>query len=551
MVCCKNGFSAILALSNSKIMVIVIGTGPAAIAATQALVVQGHQVTILDVGTRLEEDRQAIVDRMSTQEPDSWAKDDFDAIVGRRLVTSEINHSKLSYGSAYSFDTDSAVVDIRWKNHAGFNHSVAKGGLSNVWGSSLLCYRQEDIADWPVSIDDLQPHYRAVMEFVPGTAITDDLEDILPAYSTQNNPLEPSRQGQALLKDLAANKQRLRQSGIIAGRSRLAIRATGDATHRECAYCALCLSGCPYGLIYSSAQTLEELVQCGRVQYLTDHLVEKFEQEGDAVIVTGRDLAKNVAFSQRASRVFVAAGVLPTAKIVLNSLQAFDTPVTLLDSQYFIYPMLRFGLTDGVETERMHTSAQLFLEIDDKSVSEHMVHLQIYGYSSFLRHELDRTFLSWPLRVAAFRRHFLGRLLIAQGFIHSKESGALQLCLHKSADGQVFLAVQIQPSRQALATVLKIGWKLLKQALNLRAVPLIPGLQLLKPGSGYHSGGTFPMREQPGTLETDTLGRLPALTRVHLVDASVLPSIPATSITLSVMANAHRIATLASRLDQS
>ena len=536
-------------MSDSQIMVIVIGSGPAAIAATHALVQQGHQVTILDVGKRLEADRQVIVDRMSTQEPESWVKEDFDALVGQRVVTSETNHSKLSYGSAYSFDTGSAVVDIRWEKHAGFNHSVAKGGLSNVWGSSLLCYRQEDIADWPVCIEDLRPHYRAVMGFVPGTAITDDLEEILPGYSTQNNPLEPSRQGQALLKDLETNKHRLRLSGIIAGRSRLAIRATGDATHRECAYCALCLSGCPYGLIYSSAQTLDELIQSGQVRYLADQLVEKFEQVGDEVIVTGRDLVKNESFSQRASRVFVAAGVLPTAKIVLNSLQAFDTPVTLLDSQYFIYPMLRFGLTDGVETERMHTSTQVFLEIDDKCVSEHMVHLQIYGYSSFLHHELDRTFLGWPLRIATFRRHFLGRLLIAQGFIHSKESGALQLCLRKSADGQAFLAVQIQPSRQALATVLKIGWKLLKQALNLRAVPLLPGLQFPKPGSGYHSGGTFPMRIHPGSLETDTLGRLPSMSRVHLVDASVLPSIPATSITLSMMANSHRIATLAGRLD--
>jgi hypothetical protein len=32
------------------------------------------------------------------------------------------------------------------------------------------------------------------------------------------------------------------------------------------------------------------------------------------------------------------------------------------------------------------------------------------------------------------------------------------------------------------------------------------------------------------------------LRRVHLVDASVLPSVPATTITLGVMANAHRIA---------
>ena len=49
------------------------------------------------------------------------------------------------------------------------------------------------------------------------------------------------------------------------------------------------------------------------------------------------------------------------------------------------------------------------------------------------------------------------------------------------------------------------------------------------------------MRENPGDLETDTLGRLRGWERIHLVDASVLPDIPATQITFSVMANAHRI----------
>lgn len=39
------------------------------------------------------------------------------------------------------------------------------------------------------------------------------------------------------------------------------------------------------------------------------------------------------------------------------------------------------------------------------------------------------------------------------------------------------------------------------------------------------------------------LGRPHGLSRVHVVDASVLPSIPATTISYLVMANAHRIAT--------
>lgn len=64
------------------------------------------------------------------------------------------------------------------------------------------------------------------------------------------------------------------------------------------------------------------------------------------------------------------------------------------------------------------------------------------------------------------------------------------------------------------------------------------------PGGGYHSGGDFPMSAIPHFPQTDPLGRLPQLEHIHLIDASVLPSIPAVPTAVIVMANAHRIASL-------
>ena len=52
------------------------------------------------------------------------------------------------------------------------------------------------------------------------------------------------------------------------------------------------------------------------------------------------------------------------------------------------------------------------------------------------------------------------------------------------------------------------------------------------------------MRANPGAFESDVLGRPAGFQRVHAVDSTVLPSIPATTVTFTVMANAHRIASL-------
>lgn len=49
------------------------------------------------------------------------------------------------------------------------------------------------------------------------------------------------------------------------------------------------------------------------------------------------------------------------------------------------------------------------------------------------------------------------------------------------------------------------------------------------------------MSAQPGIEETDILGRPQGLRRVHAIDSTVLPSVPATTITYTVMANAYRI----------
>ncbi len=102
----------------------------------------------------------------------------------------------------------------------------------------------------------------------------------------------------------------------------------------------------------------------------------------------------------------------------------------------------------------------------------------------------------------------------------------------------------------AKTEVRRIVFKLLKQSRRLGAIPLIPMLKFGEPGRSFHSGGSFPMVRQPNGFQTDLLGRPAGWRRVHAVDATIFPSIPATTITLSVMANAHRIASEAAREEE-
>jgi choline dehydrogenase-like flavoprotein len=68
-------------------------------------------------------------------------------------------------------------------------------------------------------------------------------------------------------------------------------------------------------------------------------------------------------------------------------------------------------------------------------------------------------------------------------------------------------------------------------------------MRLAAGGKSYHGGGSFPhSAARSADMTSDRLGRVAPWQRVHMIDASVFPNIPAMTFTLTIMANAHRIA---------
>jgi choline dehydrogenase-like flavoprotein len=136
----------------------------------------------------------------------------------------------------------------------------------------------------------------------------------------------------------------------------------------------------------------------------------------------------------------------------------------------------------------------------------------------------------------------LGRLLIVQGYLPSTHSASIRVSLRaSSAAGSATLQLAPVENDRTAPALTRVVKKLRANRRALRAMPLAPMLRAGLPGRSFHSGGTFPMRSAPRSLETDAHGRPHGFARVHAVDATIFPSIPSTTITFSVMANAHRI----------
>jgi choline dehydrogenase-like flavoprotein len=456
---------------------------------------------------------------------------------------------KLIFGSDYPYrETEQ---HIPWQGQGvGLRPSLALGGFSTVWGAAMLPYRDADIDDWPVRNADLERHYRAVTAFTGLAGQRDDLEELFPLHCDDPRPLQPSRQASRLLGNLDRHRAGLRERGWRFGRARLAVRAADTPQGAGCVYCGLCMYGCPYSCIYNSADTVNGWLPDNKLNYQRDVIVTSLREQAGQVTVEGFHRRTRAPLSFEARRVYLAAGVIPTAQLLLRSRAAYDRPLCLRDSQYFLFPLVLARRTRAVQTESLYTLSQMFIEICRPEISRRTVHLQVYTYSDLVGQAVRKTFgpLARPLELLA--RQLEERMVIIQGYLHSDESQTISLTLKRGvAGGPDSLQVAAQPNPATRRTVKRVLREMFWQGRRLGGVVLPPMLQMAEPGRGFHNGGSFPMREKPGEFESDCLGRPQGWSRVHAVDASVLPSVPATTITFSVMANAHRIGWEAAALD--
>jgi ferredoxin len=520
------------------VRVAVVGSGPAGFAAAQALVRRGLIPTVLDVGETLPAERQMIVERMKAASPSDWTKEDRAAVSENPYLSIGKVPKKMVFGSEFYFGRDRTFSPTE----AHDRHPVptyALGGFSVAWGAALMPPHQSDLDAWPITSGELEPSYRRVLQTLPLSAAHDALETFFPLYRDDIRAIPIAPAAADLLHDLSRSVSVDEGAPFVCGRARLAVEAAA------CRACGLCLSGCVYGAIYSTGGDILRLDREGKIAYRPALVVEEVQERSSNVVVRMRRLTDGTAVEECFDRVFLAAGAIQSTRIVLNSLQLFDHAVRLRDSQKFIVPLLRVkrGRIDWPEGQSL---ASLFLDYKVPEISDRWIHVQVSTVNDYLLHALGIP--AWrPTLRRRLMTPVLERLFIAWGGLHSDQSGKLDLVLRRpAAKALPVLAVRAVPDPNTRAVVKQAIRRLSRTLIRAGAVALSPATLIGPPGGGNHLGGSMPMRHSPkGALETDTLGRPNHWLRIHVVDGSVLPSVPATTFALVQMANADRIATAA------
>ncbi len=519
---------------------LIVGSGPAAAGVALALEdVPDLEITVVDIGHQLEPERRAALNTLRELDPDDWDPTDVGAIVAQPVRAGMGSlPQKRAYGSDFPFRDAGQTSGITTIDDAnGDVVSGAYGGFSNVWGAQIMPFAAAVTRAWPIrSLDD---HYRAILAAIPYAAEDDDLARDFPILVTPR-PLPPlSLRTTAVLERYRHHRSRLRRWGVTVGRARLAVDG------RSCVSAGLCLTGCPYGLIYSASHTFDRLRASGRVRYRGGLLAVRLEEDDGTASVLARDIASGSMERLHADRVFVACGGIGSTRIVLGSLDAFETTVQMAESQQFVLPMVSARPTPDPRRDRGLTLNQFNMTLAEDDEAHDLAQLHFYTYNPAFAEALPGP-LRWgamtPLRVQLLRR-----LSVAIGYLPSWRSPRLALRASTSSGPDQLPDVSIgggpvpDGGRRMLRRVL---WRALRAAPLLDLYPVLPLLSISAPGKSYHFGSSFPHHATRSTFQSsDPVGRVGNWNRIHLVDAAVLPNIAATTFTLTVMANAHRIAT--------
>jgi len=525
---------------------LIIGSGLGSAGAALALSADPSlDITILDIGLRLEADRQAAVDTLSPSDPSGWDEATVERI-STRAVPSPAGGlpEKRAYGSDFPFRDVGQLEGLATSKGVGRSLiSPAYGGFSTVWGAQIMPFTAQALGQWPINHSDLTPHYQAVLARIPYAGVEDDLATLFPLMGSPRPLPRLSPRTSRVLAAYGRHRRALNAMGITMGQARLALASS------SCLETGLCMTGCPYSLIFSASHVINELRRTRGVKYHSGLLAIQLVEGDETAAVLAKDLATGEVHRFEADRVFVACGAIGTTRLVARSLELWDHEITMAESQQFTVPMLSSHAVPDPRWETTFTLSQFNMALDLDSTGGRFSQLHFYAYDPAF---VDALPSSLRARVAQpAMSQILRRLTIGIGYLPSSESPRLTLRIAKTDLDDVprLEITRPDPKWTRNRTLRDVLIRLVRASRSLDLYPVLPKLMLAAGGKSYHWGSSFPHSTAPrGYSSSDRFGRVGPWSRIHLVDGSVFPDVPAMTYGLTVMANAHRIASEAMEL---
>ncbi|MCA6362599.1 MAG: GMC family oxidoreductase [Bacteroidetes bacterium] len=525
--------------------VLVVGAGCTGVMAARTLAEAGLQVLLLDGGVRNNNALpQPGADFITLRQTDAqqhryFLGDAFESVPQGQIGTG----AQLTPARRYLIAHTERWLQLLSDTFAPIE-SLAEGGLGGGWGLGCCVFSDAELqaAGLPAAV--MHAAAQTVCNRIGISATADDAQPYTFAHLTGTQPsVPPDALAQKLLSRYTTQRSALHKNGFVLGRPALAL-LTQHKDHRR----ATQLRDMEFydNLGHAAWRPQVELEQLRKLPNLhieSGWLVTRFTSTENGVSVEATHIHNGTKKTVQAKRLVLSPGVLGTARIVLRSLPGGQSQkLPLLCNPYTYMPCLVPSMLGKNMNQHNISYAQLSLFHDPGGTQRSIAMASLYTYRSLL---LFRLLHETPLNFRDGRilqQYLLPALLIA-GIHHPETPGSeqwLQLAPSSvSPTGDVLTASYIRGAE-------KDNEVRNREQLYIKALRRLGAwkLKTVHPGHGssIHYAGCLPFSQHENAFTLHPSGRLHGTANVFVADGSGFTFLPAKGLTLSLMANAHRVA---------
>ena len=270
-------------------------------------------------------------------------------------------------------------------------------------------------------------------------------------------------------------------------------------------------------------------------------MAEKISETLSGIVVRLCQLDTGAREDLACERLFLGCGAITSLRLVADARQWFGHVFHLADTQQFSIPVFLAKRCRAGPVPRAFALSQVFLEVDDPTICDENIHLQVYGFNPFM---VDILRARWGRLInAQLLQPLFDRMMIVMGYLPGQLSGKIAITVGPAeADGLPVATCVGQANPRSKPAVRQISRILLRHARDFGWLPALPLIEIPEPGASAHLAACLPMRAVPSLGETDPLGRPQGMRRVHVIDAACFSDMPSEHLTYTIMANAARIA---------
>ncbi|MBW2543211.1 MAG: GMC family oxidoreductase [Deltaproteobacteria bacterium] len=433
-------------------------------------------------------------------------------------VYADIRRTAVNYPPRKTFFADPVPCHLV-DGEARFFRTEMFGGQTNIWGGTVLPLAREDFAGWPISREELEPHYRAIADSIGIAGQPDRVSEFL-GLDYSNAPAVKQLEGFRCLQDHLAAHPETDDYRIYAGVAPSAVETrSGAAT--SCVECGECMVGCARDSIYSARNALKRSIDRGEIRFVPSDVRSIRMDRGNP------EVCSVDGHAERFDRVFLASGCVATTEILMRSLNLSAGPV-LQDNSIAQFPILNLSRHSDRRRGDYFGLTNLLLLMAPTSSRASLLQVQLYPNVDYLWRTLAPAW-SWKL-VRHPVRWLRDRLIWARAYLDAAASHQYFVTLEND---RIAFAEKNSPDKAAISRCVSS----LRQALRGSAFFLLPFAPVVAHTSA-HLAGTFPY----GAGSTPVARDGEVMPGVHIADSSCFPTSPVISPTLTIMANARRTA---------